>query len=237
MIKDTNRGYLNCFRSRIPTPAPRNYFPVSGDDDYEDVTKYNDISDDYFYNSNKIDEIDSSSGITTFSYNNDNRFGGMTVATGGYYDAYVTSPPPPPSIWTTERPEADLTTASYFNEDDFNKDDFNEDDIWAGYSKVVQDLLRDRQYPRPPVVNTDIRQGYLQRISELFLAQTGQSCCPTCEQQTKPSKKLTDHFLSCVTSSMLHAQLLSLIILNMKLQFSKVSSDILYNYPWHQGLW
>ena len=23
------------------------------------------------------------------------------------------------------------------------------DDIWAGYSKVVQDLLRDREYPRP----------------------------------------------------------------------------------------
>ena len=133
---------------------------MSEDDDYQDVTEYNDVSDDYFYNSNKIDEIDSSSGITTFSYNDDNRFGGMTVATGGYYDAYVTSPPPPPSIWTTERPEADLTTASYFNEDD----------IWAGYSKVVQDLLRDRQYPRPPVVNTDIRQGYLQRISELFLA-------------------------------------------------------------------
>ena len=134
-------------RSRIPTPAPRNYFPVSGDDEYQDVTEYSSDIDD-FYTSNRIDEIDSSSGITTFSYNDDNRFGGVTVTTGGYggyYDAHVTSPPPPPSVWTTERPEADLTTASYYDEDD----------IWAGYSKVVQDLLRDRQYPRPQVVTTD----------------------------------------------------------------------------------
>ena len=48
-------------------------------------------------------------------------------------------------------PEADQTTASYYNEDD----------IWAGYSKVVQDLLRDREYPRPPVMTSaDLRPDY-----------------------------------------------------------------------------
>ena len=135
-------------RSRIPTPAPRNYFPVSGDDDYQDVTEYNRDEDIY---SNKIDEIDTSSGITTFSYDDDNRFGGVTVATGGYGGYYDATQPPPPSIWTTERPEADQTTASYYNEDD----------IWAGYSKVVQDLLRDREYPRPPVMTSaDLRPDY-----------------------------------------------------------------------------
>ena len=116
-------------RSRIPTPPPRNYFPVTGGDEYGDNAEN---AEDYNFYNNKIDEIDSGYGITTFSYNDEE----AGVTTGGYdrFDSYYDAVVTPPSVMTTERPGP-----SYYSEDD----------IWAGYSKVVQDLLRDREYPRP----------------------------------------------------------------------------------------
>ena len=104
-----------------PTPPPRNYFPVLAAD-YEDT-------EDYSITGNRIDEIDDGYGITTYLYNDDLS---SPATTPGYYSSEA---PPPPPAWVTPRP---APAPAYYAEDN----------IWAGYDKVVADLLAsgDKKY-------------------------------------------------------------------------------------------
>ena len=104
-----------------PTPPPRNYFPVVGGD-YEDT-------EDTSITGNRIDEIDDGYGITTYLYNDDLS---SPATTPGYYSSEA-----PPPAWVTPRPAPAPAPAYYA-----------EDNIWAGYDKVVADLLAsgDKKY-------------------------------------------------------------------------------------------
>ena len=107
-------------QARIPTPPPRNYFPVSGDD----------YQEDYYQ-----DNINNDLAITTWSdyptsteeniYSNNNYFDQKYFDTTKYWETSTS-----PSSYSPV-----TSSSSYYN-----------DDIWDGYSKVVQDLLRDKNY-------------------------------------------------------------------------------------------
>ena len=136
-------------KCRVPTPPPRNYFPVAGDDHNDNfVDTSDDLDDDLSYTSlynNRIDEIKTGWSGTTENYNNYyddttryNYAEDTTKYSDGYnYDStrynYVAD--------VTVRPTVQTQT-SYYN----NDQDTSYPDIWDGYSKVVQDLLRDKFY-------------------------------------------------------------------------------------------
>ena len=133
-------------RSRIPTPPPRNYFPVAGDSYHDDTDNSDDDYDfdDLRYTSiynNRIDEIDSGYGTTYSSY------GDIATATEPYntdfttnYDKYGYD-----NFDNYETTQPSENQQKYWNSQSY----YNDDNIWEGYSKVVQDLLSDKEYGYP----------------------------------------------------------------------------------------
>ena len=119
-------------RSKIPTPPPRNYFPVRPSEldrtterEYSQVTERIFSNDNYVYNGFYKDKIDE---ITSAGYPPDS-------TTQLYSPPYEVTRPSQDqwSYWQTTTP-APATAPPYFDNSD----------IWPEYNKVVNNLLQDK---------------------------------------------------------------------------------------------
>lgn len=116
-------------RSKIPTPPPRNYFPVrpseedrTPEQDYQQVTERIFSTDNYVYNGfykDKIDEITAAEpDSTTQSYSPPYEVTRPSNDQWKFWEATTPSPTSPPY--------------------------FDNSNIWPEYNKVVNDLLQDK---------------------------------------------------------------------------------------------